>query len=747
MIRTVPAIGNIRAKALILPFVVSIFLSATLLFLVQPLITKQLLPTFGGSPAVWNTALVFFQTVLLLGYLYAHALTRITTPRIGLGIHLFVILVSVLTLRALNAGVPQLDPHARPGIAVLGMLVTLVGAPFFVLSTNSSLVQYWWTRSGQDGSEDPYWLYGASNLGSLLALLSYPFLIERTLDLEAQSLVWSIGYGLFAALTLSLVLFAARASERMAVPAIVNEQEIDSRTPESPRASQFRLHSTSRGRVAMWAFRAAVGSSLLLSLTMMITTDVASVPLFWVAPLAVYLVTFILAFGFTDSIPRRIVESGTIVGLAASLGMLFYSASVPFSIVLMIGLGTLFFGALLCHLDLAADRPPPDDLTAFYLWISAGGALGGILNSLVAPLVFDSVAEYPLTLLALSILVCIPPAAGIRLNGYKPSMLAAVLAVAALVTPLVLQLGELSREAWAALGLLLALIAISSVRLKGFLIGLLFLSGTLSLVAISSQPHVIARERSFFGVVTITADDSYVTMSHGTTIHGAQNRDPSLRLVPGKYHHPDGPIGAQVVNQPAGARIGVVGLGAGALAALADSGQSMTFFEIDPLVVEMAHRHFTFLQESAGDLDILLGDGRLTLAESSEKTFDLLIVDAFTSDAIPIHLMTVEALQLYLSRTKPNGMVLLHISNRHVDLLPVLRGFSSVTGTKVAVSEYRPSEEALAEGASFAVVAVVAPTTETIHKLLQNETWSQLPASGRQVLWTDSRSDILSVLR
>jgi SAM-dependent methyltransferase len=726
-------------------FVASIFLSAFLLFLVQPLATRLLLPAYGGSPAVWNTALVFFQTTLLAGYLYAHFLSRRVSPRGQVIAHG---LVLVLPLLLLPPSVPAelgatVASAGWPAASLLTTLAVLVGVPFFALSTNASLIQYWWSRSGFPGSHDPYWLYGASNLGSLLALLSYPFVLEPALGVTRQSVAWAVGYGVFAVLTFSAALRASRATRRGAESAAVRgdaQTDLDA----AARAGPVTTH-----RKLLWVARSAVGSSLLLAVTMQITTDLAPAPLLWVIPLALYLTTFILAFSFTDRLPRRPLAGATVVAVSASVGLLLVRGQYPFEVMLALALATLFFGALLCHRDLAADRPSTDELTGFYLWISFGGALGGALNALLAPVLFDSVAELPLTLMALSVLFYFAPAAGTLLTPYRPSWRVGTLSAIALMTPMFVALRN-AEIATAAVVLVLGLgvvWGVATARYVGLVAVSVWLLCALLLAGFTDADSMVARERSFFGVVRILDFPDAVEMIHGTTVHGRQFHDPELSRLPITYYYPDGPLGSLVAQAPEGARIGVIGLGTGALAAAASRGQEVVFYEIDPVVVRLAQQHFTYLDDSAGEVRLVLGDGRLALEKEPDASFDVFIVDAFSSDFVPTHLLTEEALQLYLDKVRPGGIVGLHISNRHADLRRVVRGFGETTGTSVLFSEYSPTAEARERGAVRTLAAALPTDTATLERLAGSPLWTRFAADVPAVHWTDDHADLLSVLR
>jgi len=727
-------------------FVASIFLGSFLLFLVQPLITRMLLPAFGGSPAVWNTALVFFQSVLVMGYLYAHALARIRKAGVRLGVHLAVLASPLLVL---PPAVPWgLEPSSAswPAFTLLVALSASVGLPFFVLATNSSLVQHWWAGTRAQGSDDPYRLYGASNLGSLLALLAYPFVLERTLPVEGQAALWTGGYLAFLPITIGVMLLGNRAGSERGGQGEVKGRGLDP-TPSLPKGREAIPHSfPGPGRSALWLIRAAVASSLLLSVTMRITADVASVPLFWVVPLAAYLLTFIVAFGYPDRFRREGVVGSTALGVGVSLALLVTPVAFPLAAVVGTSLWTLFFGALLCHRDLAADRPPPEHLTAFYLWISVGGAVGGILNTLVAPLVFDSVAEFPLTLMALALLLHADPQAprGILLRPIPPR--GALLAGGGMAAPLLAGFAPsgIALGVWVGGATLLALAFRAHSPL---LTAAVVLLGGIHLTGGLERTPVLAQERSFFGVLRVQIRDGELQMIHGTTVHGTQNLSPELRDIPGSYYHPTGPMARAVLARGPGERIGVVGLGAGALAVHTRPGQELVYHEIDAAVEPMARAHFSFLDESAARVQVILGDGRITMAAVPEEHYDVVLVDAFSSSAIPSHLLTLEALDLFLSRVRPGGILYLHISNRHADLRRVVRGYAEHRGIPMAFASHTPSPEARAEGASSSLVAALARESATIGELTRGSEWTRFHPDVRPLLWTDARTDLLAVLR
>ncbi len=678
--------GSRRETIAQLPYVASIFLSATLLFAVQPMVTKLLLPRFGGSPAVWNTAIVFFQAVLLAGYAYAHLATARLGLRRQLSVHVFLVFLPLILLPpAVPSGLVP-PPDRWPVPWVIAALAVAIGAPFLALSSNSTLVQRWFAASGLPGADNPYRLYAASNAGSLLGLMAYPFVVEPLSGLHAQGLIWTAGYSLFLIITLALIR-----------PMMRDERARAKRHADRARES---VDPSTRQRI-LWLLRPAVASSLLLSVTLAFTTDVASVPLFWVLPLALYLCTFILAFGDPDRLPLRWLRPATQLSALVCLLLLTREGFLARELLSVVALPTLFLGALTCHGDLASERPQVGRLTEFYLWVSLGGLLGGIANSIVAPAVFDSVAEFPLTL---AVLLWIVP--------LKPSVAAS-----------------------AAIGKRSKLLAVGAT-----------LVAALIALGLTSDARTIARGRSFFGVSRVIDSERMIRMVHGTTNHGAQMKADSLRHTPPSYYHPNGPMGALVRTAPSDARICLIGLGTGSLAILGGGDQEMTYYEIDPLVVDLARKHFTYLEESEAEIELRIGDGRRLLALEPDDTCDLLVVDAFTSDTIPTHLLTIEAMELYLRKIKPNGVVVLHISNRHMDLSRVFRGLARRTDFEPLVLEYRPSEEDRAEGAAAAVAAALTRSSAIAKGLKRVGGWRGIEEAGPSTFWTDDHSNLPSVL-
>lgn len=756
-------------------YVASIFASAFLLFLIQPLVARMLLPQYGGTPAVWNTALVFFQCMLVAGYAYAHLSLRALGARRQLVLQAAVIVLPLLFLPPAASTVSRLADSGRPVQSVMLVLTALVGLPFFVLASNSSLIQRWYSLSGLTGADRPYRLYAASNLGSMLALLAYPFVVEPIWGLDRQAGLWSIGYLIFAGLTLGVMAYTGRRLGRRTgqsvaepgVPSDADDPERHAAANLSPAGDPelvdpaTAIPAPTPGRRLGWALRAAIAVSLLLSTTMQITTDVAPVPLLWIAPLALYLLTFIIAFARPAAIPRRGLAAATLMLVTLSLAIML----LPGSLVLLevnVGLPLLILaaGALLCHVDIARDPPAPAWLTEYYLWISVGGAVGGILNSLVAPVVFHSVAEYPITFGLLVLVALFPPGAAPALPGRdlrRPAAWVLILGMAAAAlwsaanidsAPPLLLVAVVLPQLVLVLGLVVLWLADRRGEAGGrwaFAYAVALAVG-LVIGGYLKPERVVDRGRGFFGVLRVIEIGDVRELYHGAIVHGSQSHDPALRRVPGTYYHPRTPMGRLVGQAPDGAALGLIGLGTGALAALCKPGQTMTYFEIDPLVARMAHEDFTFLADAPCHPQVVLGDGRLRIAEQPDRAYDSLIVDAFSGDAVPIHLLTAEALALYLRKLNPHGILAFHISNRYVDLRPVLASAAAEASLAGAAIKWQPDEASRDEGARDSDVVALSPDPAVIERLIRAEAGWEPLGPDRGIRWTDNHADLLSVL-
>ena len=732
-------------------FALAIFTSASLVFVVQPMVTKLVLPMLGGSPAVWNTAMVFFQTALLAGYAYAHVLQKVGSIKTQVAVHLTLLLAAALFLPLrVNGWLGDPDPSA-PIFWLLATLALSVGAPFAVLSATAPLLQAWYARvrAGYADGKNPYVLYAASNLGSFLALLSYPVLIEPLATLSGQRWGWSGGYVAFMLMVVALAFVVwSRRLDRSAEPA---------RLAVSPPM-------TLREKVIL-VLLAAAPSSLMLGVTAHLSTDVASAPFLWVLPLALYLLTFVIAFQNRPWIPlTTTLPVQAAIGAVCVLTVAFRSSN--WSMAFAIHLIAFFFAALMCHQLLAARRPAPDRLTEFYLLMSLGGVVGGAFTALIAPVIFNMVWEYPLVLVLVGL--ARPWGKG-PLNATQTGVLVAAILVAAAPVALSIWLNshDGARAAFYATSPFqmgqLAMIILLPAAICAFLVRDRALAFTTILLMITLSSQWIARGydwsysgRSFFGVMRVAnspdprlGGDVHVMM-HGTTLHGAQARDPRFDCVPTLYYAPATPIGqaANMIEARGPARIGVVGQGSGAMATYKRVEDSMTFFEIDPMVDTLSRdpEWFTYISNcAAGPIDTVLGDARLTLAKQPAGSYDLLIIDAFSSDAVPTHLLTAEAIEGYLKLLKPNGVVLLHLSNRNLDItLPAVAAAQALGKASLHQIYYEgDSTPEMAEASTEALI--LSPTPQGLMDFRADARWKQpLPTTVRP--WTDNYVNLFGSL-
>jgi spermidine synthase len=733
-VSTRPAAGG----GVVAVYTAAIFTSAFLLFLVQPMFSRMVLPLLGGTPAVWNTCMLFFQAALLGGYLYAHLGAKRLGVRRQAAVHVALLAVAAALLPISVAGAAP-KGGAAPIPWLLLLMLTTVGLPFFALSATGPMLQKWFSGTGHPGAANPYWLYAASNLGSMLALLGYPFVMEPRLRLMEQSRVWAAGYALLAV----LVVACAYALWRLA-PAGAAAPAADGATADGAEAAPLP------GRTkALWVALAFIPSSLLLSVTTFITTDVSPVPLLWVVPLALYLLTFTLAFAARPPLKHRWVLAAQPFFIALVSMLLMYGWTRKPLLVIPIHLLAFFVAALACHGELSRRRPPVSHLTEFYLWIAVGGVLGGIFNVLVAPVVFSRVYEYPIVL-ALACLARPWPAKRPTGRALAANLLRTVGLVVALV--LVSRPEVPGIPAWMMLPLAgLALVLVSALlgRAPVFLavcIGAaLFIQTTLVL---RREPTLLAH-RSFYGryaVLDIHNQGGYHALYHGSTLHGAQGVRPDERREPLTYYVRTGPLGqifTATADEAGRRRVAVVGLGAGTVAAYGNRGEDWTFYEIDPGIVKIARnpRYFTYLRDSPARIGIVLGDARLSLTHAPAHKYDLIVVDAFNSDAIPVHLLTREAIGVYLDKLAPGGIIALHLSNRYLDLEPVVAALARERGLAARVGTSQLSGFFF----SASTWAVVARSDADLGPLAADVRWPQARTRRGVPVWTDDYSSLLSV--
>ena len=739
---------------IVIVFSVSMFLSAALLFLVEPMLAKMMLPMLGGTPAVWNTCLVFFQAVLLAGYLYAYAAMKWLGRRTQIAVHLCLVslplaIVGLMPLH-LHAGWEP-PAESNPAAWILVMLLIAVGLPFFALTSSTPIMQRWFSSSAHPHADDPYFLYAASNAGSLVGLLAYPLVLEPLLRLNDQSHLWSFGYMLFVAMTAACALLVCgRQAARV--------------NPRPEAGEEVAVSGTWKERLR-WIALAFVPSSLMLGVTTALTTDVPAIPLFWVLPLALYLASFVLVFAKRPPISHRWLVWWLPLIMLLALFPVVSRFKFSLALLMSIYLLLLFCVAMVCHGDLAQNRPPVGRLTEFYLLISVGGVLGGIFNSLIAPVVFHSALEFPLVLILAALLQ--RPSGANHITGGNDKWA--------------------RRKDWLlplAMGLCMVtlILGVEHAGMKpGFLAILLFFAysmlwcwsfrkrplrfavGIAALLLASSFytgsfGHVLDTERSFFGVsrVTNSPDGRYRYLIHGGTLHGIQSLDAARSREPLAYYTATGPAGeifrAAQAKAPRG-NWAIVGLGAGAMACYLHPGQTLTYYEIDPLVARIAKdpRYFTFVQQCAPQARIVLGDARLKLQNAPDAHYGMLVLDAFSGDSIPMHLLTREALALYQRKLAPGGLIAFHISSNYLRLWPTLGDLAADAHLLCLFqNDTDVSQEEIDEGKSASVWVVMARSEADVAGFLAGDgaatPWVPLHRRTGAKVWSDQYSNMLSLI-
>jgi hypothetical protein len=718
----------------------AIFVSATLLFVVQPMFTKMVLPQLGGSASVWTMAMVFFQSVLLGGYVYAHCLARYVPNRAAVPIHLAVMSVACAWLPLHVAEGWGLAPASREGVWLLTLFLVSIGLPFFALSANGSLLQYWFSRSEHPASKDPYFLYFASNAGSLLALVSYPVVIEPALGLRDQAGLWTIAY-VIAILLVGTCGMLALASTHASRP-------IDASGMATDAAPSWRA-------VLSWVGLAAVPSGLLLAVTAHISTDVAAVPLFWVVPLALYLLAFIIAFQTKPFISHALVIKVFPIFILIQVLSMMIDPLDRVIIILLVDLSTFFVVALLCHGELARRRPAPLYLTNFYMWIAAGGALGGISTGLIAPHVFSWVAEYPL-LIGLAIL-CLPwPRADYRKRYMFIGGLAVILQLLFTVKALGLRIPFIAIAIMQGLLLGLTVYVWKSPPSFAAMVGVVLLLGY-SCFNCDTYNILI---RNFFGVLYAveSTDGRFRTLSHGTIGQGTQEiRDRNGKLLTGRpqaiAEFFDGAGIAQVTDAiharlSGPASYGVIGLGTGALACRTQPQDTITYYEIDPDVIRIARdtKLFSYISGCQPDAQVIQGDARLSLAAAPDGAYDVVFVDAFLGAAIPVHLLTREAVALYFRKLNSRGILAVHVSNRNLELASVVVGAAEANGAITRVYLGGDVKSDPDENKWVPHVAVAARRDEDFGMLSTSRFWPLHTRAPGERIWSDDYSDVLSAM-
>jgi hypothetical protein len=804
-------IPSSRGLSLLLPLCsAALFLSAVILFAIEPMFTKMVLPLLGGTPAVWNTAMMFFQAALLAGYLYAHLLSRLKGLRSQALVHVGVLLIGLLFL-PVHVGLawtPTASAHPVPWL--IALLAISIGVPFFAISATAPLLQSWFSRRDHPHASDPYFLYVSSNIGGIAALLAYPVIVEPTFGLTLQGQLWTVGYALLLALIAlySLNLWMSQRQrgqgELAQIAASLNGVTLPSLSDSVTWATRAR-----------WVALAFVPSALLLAVTLHISTDVAAAPFLWIAPLLLYSLSFILVFArrpiskyvwmlmllvcmlsFIPVFARWPSSRHMLLVLllswpcafvalyvalnhkwmlmlqpwAYALVALHFTQREPLCFALPLHLLTLFMAAMVCHGELVRRRPAVEHLTEFYFWMSAGGLLGGVFCALIAPVVFNSIFEYPLVLVLGCLLL---PASGRGLLRYGldialPAALAWLYFGVCFPTDLPswvpalppafarwyslaqehLNPWTLSFLFYLASGFILYMFRKRPLRFTLAFGVLIF-----SVVYLNEMDHQLFRQRSFFGVYTVTTDKSRQRhyLYHGTTLHGDQDMDPNNVTTPRTYYNREGPLGQVFEAMQAVRRldhVGVMGLGTGTTSCYHRPGQTMTFFEIDPTIERIARdpKLFRYLELCGQDVNVIIGDGLQNLSRTPDGTFDLLVLDAFSSDAIPLHLLTREALAIYLRKLAPGGIVLFHISNRFVELEPVVANLAADAGAVALLQVYDPSTEESDAGASAASWVAVARDRADLGLFEADDRWHPPELNDRIGVWTDDYSNVFRTL-
>lgn len=728
-----------------LMFSATLCVSAALLFWIQPLIAKTLLPLLGGAPAVWNTCLLFFQSLLLLGYVYALASSRWLGLRLQAAVHIVLLLLIAIYLfrSAVHTPVLTAVQQATPTRWLLKNLLVSVGPPFFIISASNPLLQSWFSKLRHYLAVDPYFLFAASNAGSLIALLAFPLVLEPGLGLSQQYRLWRVGF----VVLVGLICLIGLALKRLA-------NEPPSTEVQDSAVGKVLDEELTVFRRLRWLALAFVPSSLMIGVTTYITADVAAVPLLWVIPLALYLLTFVLAFSRKQFVSAASLNRVMIVAALVVTLILASGATEPAWILILANLIFFFVAALMCHRRLANDRPSVTHLPEYYLWIAAGGALGSVFNALIAPILFTSVVEYPLAI----VLACMlrpGEAQGRDRNGY--------LDVAYPVGLYVLTIGlAIFVASFRASSSIITLITVLGVPLiiinhffrerpMRFALGL----GAVMLASVyyaGFTDRNVYTARNFFGTTRVTTDSTgrINSLYSGNTVHGRQFVDQSRRCEPLSYHHENGPLGQvmAVFNAaPANARVAVIGLGVGAMASYSQRSQEWTFYEINPDVINLARNssYFTYLQNCAhGSLNVIEGDARLNLQNAEPGYYGLIVLDAFSSDAIPVHLVTEQALDLYLAKLAQGGILAFHISNRSLDLKPTLADLAeSRKLICIGFDDLKPSS---LEGKDPSQWVVMARSAPEISNLSINSQWQPLVGTKGRV-WSDDFSNIVRAIR
>lgn len=733
-------IALVRPRTAVAVFGATLFSSALLMFLIQPMFAKMALPRLGGTAAVWSLALVFFQGVLLLGYAYAHLVVRFLSLRNGVILHVLVMAAAVVSLPISISARWDMPPETGEAFWLMGLFAASVGLPFFAISANAPLLQTWFSRSGHAQSHDPYFLYGSSNAGSFAALIAYPLIVEPLLGLNPQTHLWSLGYILLVAMVGTCGYLAASA-------AAVEATNAAAAAPEAKATWRDRL---------CWIALSFVPSGLLVGTTAHMATDLVSAPFMWVIPLALFLLTFVITFAAKPLVSHRFV----IERLGLVIAPLCLFALSPATQIWLVPVHLLCVFALMmaCHGELVKLRPAAGQLTEFFLLMSLGGVLGGMFASLVAPNIFNSIVEYPLLIIAGFAVVGYVRGGGPASGHFIGSLLlvpVVMLAIWSAGDNAALKHGLMMGWLLFSMGLLL-FSSRNQMAQAVILLTVMFIYQT-----VSKSPAPIFQSRSFYGVLSVFPAKAghYHLLAHGTTKHGSQmildenGLRPTNMPHPQAYYYEGGPFGSVIRHLRDGGRkldnVAIVGLGTGAMLCHRQPGENWTFYEIDPHVVDIAANpnYFTYLRD-CGPARIVVGDGRLKLAREADHSFDLIVLDAFSSDSVPAHLMTAEALRLYMDKLAPGGMVVFHVSNRFMELGSIIGGAARAGGYTAWYNaldlKYWKPDPAKLDMRPY--LAVVTREPADARSLAADPAWHEATAAESAAPWTDDYSNILGAI-
>ncbi len=695
---------------------------------------KMLLPIFGGSPAVWTAAMLFFQVSLLAGYAFAHFSNLKLGPTKQKYVQIAVLILALFTLPVSNKSLlfhsfeARATESSQPALLVFELLLLTVGAGYFIVSSGSPVLQRWFATTNDPNAKDPYFLYALSNVGSMIGLFAYPFLIEPRFGLAEQAVLWRNGF-LFLVVLFGICTFMVKGTT-------ADSAESKSEPPTPISWAQRRK----------WIFYAAVPSSLLLGATSYISSNIAPVPLIWVVPLAIYLLSFTLAFASKPLVTSSMLARVLPILVVPLVFTQCIEATEPLVLLASFHVVILLAAGWMCHSLLAEQRPPATQLTEFYLWLSVGGAIGGLFNSLIAPHIFATYAEYPLAI----VLTCLvrPQPKALAKDGVWFAVIAGISMVAMLTIKNALPAGQL--RAGLAIGIPLVAVFAAMDRVKVFAAGLGLIFVGVNFFQIAAPGQVLATRRSFFGVHRVLKSKDYLSLVHGNTTHGRQSSIPQYQNLPLTYYYPNGPIGQIFTQAPVMEhvqKVGLVGLGVGSLAAYGKPGQEFTYFEIDPEVLYLARDsgYFTFLKDAKAKMRYVLGDARLTLGREPDHSYDLLVLDAFSSDAIPTHLLTLEAIEMYAKKLAPGGVIAMHISNRYLELAPVV----ALTCRKANLWAFEQTdapaagsdEEKLGKTQSKWLVILRDPGDKDL--LWRPTFWNDIDIPAKVRAWTDDYVNVL----